>query len=215
MLAVIAEDPPIFSSIWPRIRDEKFMARSFQNAVDILGKPGERDVEGYFSQMGIPAKDKPDLLKIPPFIVKGIFLLYRANRSLRPQSPYDAPFLPFNIRAGFKFLSEYDTDFSRATLDGDLSRGFDPDATLKQVKCPMLLIRVAATRDANWELLGAIDDGDLALIISLVGNLKCVQVTGAHEVHVVQPARYITELLQFVDELRAKGKLGTAEPVPS
>ncbi len=213
VLAVIAEDPPIFSSIWPRIRDEKFMARSFQNAVDILGKPGERNVEGYFSEMGIPAKDKPELLKIPPFIVKGIFLLYRANRALRAQSPYDAPFLPFNIRAGFKFLSEYDTDFSRATLDGDLSRDFDPEATLKRVKCPMLLIRVAATRDPNWGLLGAIDDDDLARIVSLVDDLKCVQVTGAHEVHVVQPALYITELLQFVDEIRESGKLGVTEPV--
>jgi hypothetical protein len=35
------------------------------------------------------------------------------------------------LRAGNKFLSEYDTDFSRATIEGDLSKGFDPEATLK------------------------------------------------------------------------------------
>ncbi len=212
VLAVIAEDPPIFSSIWPRIRDEKFMARSFQNAVDILGRPGPRDVEGYFSEMGIPAKDKPELLKIPPVIVKAIFFLYRLNSRMRPQSPYDVPLLPFNIRAGIKFLSEYDTDFSRATLDGDLSAGFDPEETLKRIRCPMLLIRVAATRNKNWGLLGAIDHDDLIRITSLVDGLQCVEVAGAHEVHMVQPARYIAEVMHFVDDLRQKGML---EPVLS
>ena len=207
VLAVVAEDPPIFSSVWPRIQNEKFLARGFKNAVDILGKPGERDLEGYFSEMGIPAKGKSDLLKIPPFIVKAIFLLYRLNRALRPQSPYDAPLLPFNIRAGFKFLSEYDTDFSRATIEADLSRDFDPEQTLKRVKCPMLLLRVKATRDETWGILGAIDDSDLERIVSLVPALRCVQTSGAHEIHLVQPRKYIEELTKFVDELRLKNAL--------
>jgi pimeloyl-ACP methyl ester carboxylesterase len=202
VLAVVAEDPPIFSSMWPRIQKEQFLARGFKNAVDILGKPGERDLEGYFSEMGIPAKGKSDLLKIPPFIVKAIFLLYRLNRALRPQSPYDAPLLPFNIRAGFKFLSEYDTDFSRATIDGDLSKDFDPEETLKRVKCPMLLMRVQATRDEKWGILGAIDDNDLERIVSLVPDLRCVQTSDAHEIHLVQPRKYIEELTKFVEELR-------------
>src|SRR5512135_2887883 len=63
VLAIIAEDPPIFSSIWPRIQDEKLMARNFQLAVERLGKPGGRDVEGYMSEVGIPVQGKPDLLK--------------------------------------------------------------------------------------------------------------------------------------------------------
>jgi hypothetical protein len=31
------------------------------------------------------------------------------------------------MRVGCKFLSEYDTDFSRATIDGSLSKDFDPE----------------------------------------------------------------------------------------
>ena len=48
--------PPVarFSSMWPRIQDEKLMCRSFRNAVELLGEPGERDVEAYFGQMGVP-----------------------------------------------------------------------------------------------------------------------------------------------------------------
>jgi len=207
ILAVIGEDPPIFSSVWPRIQNEKFMANNFRLAVDILGKPGERDVEGYLSQVGIPVEGKSELLHIPPFILKTMFFMARLNRAVRPNSPYDVPFLPFNMRAGFKFLSEYDTDFSRATIDGDLSRDFDPEETLKRVKCPMLLMRAAASRHETWGLLGAIDDNDLECIVSLVEDLKYVQISGGHEIHMVQPGRYIEELTKFVDNLRVKNRL--------
>jgi pimeloyl-ACP methyl ester carboxylesterase len=198
--AVIAEDPPIFSSVWPRIGNEKFMSRNFRVAVDVLGRPGERDLRAYFAEMGIPAKDKPDLLKIPPFILDAIFFLYETNRRLRPAHPYDAPLLPYNIRAGFKFLSEYDTDFSLATIDGRLSQDFDPLATLRGVSCPLLLLRVAASRDPRWGLLGAMDDEDVRCVRELVRDVKVVELAGAHEVHMLQPERYIREVTAFAEE---------------
>lgn len=152
-------------------------------------------------------KGKSELLRIPPFILKIIFFLDRLNRAVRPNKPYDTPFLPFNMRAGNKFLSEYDTDFSRATIDGDLSKDFDPEETLKRVKCPMLLMRADASRHETWGLLGAMDDNDLRRIVSLVDDLKVVQIPGGHEIHLVKPKRYIDELTRFVDDLRVKNKL--------
>lgn len=207
VLAIISEDPPIFSSIWPRIQSEKFMANNFKLALDVLGKPGERDIEGYFSKVGIPADGKSELLLIPPFIIKILFFIIRLNRAIRPNSPYDPPFLPFNMRASLKFLSEYDTDFSRATLEGDLSKDFNPEETLKRVKCPMLLMRAHASRHETWGLLGAIDDSDLERIVSLVPDLHYVQIPGRHEIHMVHPQQYIAELLKFVADLQEKNKL--------
>jgi pimeloyl-ACP methyl ester carboxylesterase len=58
ILAVISEDPPLFSSIWPRIQDEKFMCHNFQVAVDTLGGEGERDPEKYLSQVGPLLREK-------------------------------------------------------------------------------------------------------------------------------------------------------------
>ena len=89
----------------------------------------------------------------------------RINKALRPNMPYDTPFLPYNLRVGQKFLSEYDTDFSRATVDGDLSKDFLPEEALKRVKCPMLLLRADASRHETWGIVGAIDDDDLQRII--------------------------------------------------
>jgi pimeloyl-ACP methyl ester carboxylesterase len=207
VLAIISEDPPIFSSIWPRIQDEKLMTRNFKLAVDILGKPGKRDVERYLSEVGIPVEGKSELLKIPAFIIKIMFFLARLNRAVRPNHPYDTPFLPFNMRAGHKFLSEYDTDFSRATIHGDLSRDFDPEETLKRVKCPMLLLWAHATRHEIWGIMGALDESDLQCMIALVDDLRCIDIPGAHEIHLVQPQRYTDEIIKFVDHLKDENKL--------
>jgi pimeloyl-ACP methyl ester carboxylesterase len=215
VLAIISEDPPIFSSIWPRIQSEKFMASNFRLAVDVLGRPGKRDVEGYLSQVGIPVAGKSELLHIPAFIIKIIFFLDRVNRAVRPDRPYDTPFLPFNMRVGNKFLSEYDTDFSRATIDGDLSMDFCPEETLKRVKCPMLLLRADAYRHETLGLVGAIDDKDLECIVSLVDDLQYVQISGGHEIHLVQPRRYIAEIIKFVDHLREMNKLPSQSRVKS
>lgn len=202
VLAIVSEDPPIFSSIWPRIQNEKYLYRTFKVAVDTLGKPGERDLEGYFMQMGAPARGKDDLMMIPPFFVKIIMGMYRLNRALSPKTPYDVPLLPYYMRAGFKFFSEYDTGFSRATIDGDLSKDFDPEDALRRVQCPMLLLRADAYRHETWGILGAMDDGDLERVRGLVKNLQVVQIGGRHDIHVANPARYIAELTHFVDDVR-------------
>ena len=207
VLAIISEDPPIFSSIWPRIRDEKLMVHNFELAVDILGQPGPPDVQWYLSEVGIPVKGKAELLTIPRFIINGMFFLARAGRLLHPDRPYDVLLLPFNMRAGFKFLSEYDTDFSRATLDGRLSKDFSPDDALQRVKCPMLLLWASGYRHETWGLVGAMDEKDVERVIGLVTDLKRVEIPGAHEIHLVQPQRYIDEVLGFVDDLKRAGKL--------
>ena len=139
--------------------------------------------------------------------MKIIGFLFRLNRALRPNSPYDVPFLPFNIRAGCKFLSEYDTDFSRATINGDLSRDFSPEETLKRVKCPMLLLWAHATRLETWGIIGALDESDLQQIIALVDDFQYIDIPGAHEMHMVHPRKYIDEVTKFVDNLRVNNKL--------
>jgi len=207
VLAAVSEDPPMFSSILPRIREEKFMAHGFQVAVDTLGGEGERDIERYLSQVGAPVEGKTELLKIPSFIIRIMGLMFRTARALHPDSPYDAPFLPFNIRAGFKFLSEYDVDFSRATLDGDLGRDFSPEETLKRVQCPVLLLWAHAIRHETWGIIGALDEHDLQRMVALVKDLQVVEIPGAHEIHMVQPSRYIQEVTKFVDRLKAEKKL--------
>lgn len=200
VLGAVSEDPPMFSSIWPRIRDERFMTYMFQNAIDTLGNPEGRDLRAYYMGMGVPRDGKEKLLYIPAPIVNVIMGLHEMGRKLRPDRPYDAPLLAYSLRAGFKFLSEYDVDFSRATIDGRLSEGFDPEDALKKAKCPVLLLHASSSRDRTWGLLGAMDDADVEKIRSLVTDLRTIDIKSRHEIHMAKPEWYLEQVGEFADE---------------
>lgn len=197
--AVIAEDPPMFSSIWPRISQEKYLTYTFQTAVEAFGDPNGRSLEAFFSKMGIPQEGKDEMLLIPTSIVKGMMLLANATKTLKPNRPYDVPFISYEQRVGLKFFAEYDPDFSRATIDGRLSAGFDPEDALKKVECPMLLLQASWSRHETWGLLGAMDDADVQKIRSLVKNLHYAQTDTSHGIHLGEPGWYLEQVKDFVN----------------
>jgi pimeloyl-ACP methyl ester carboxylesterase len=203
VLAAISEDPPLFSAMYPRIEHEKYMYRIFKVAIDTLGRP-QRDILEYFMQQGIPKEGREDLLLIPPWIAKFIVGDFELNRRLRPNRKYDVPMAPYSGKLGFKFISEYDVDFSRATIDGRLTSGFDPEQTLKKINCPMLLIHAKWSRDKNWGLLGAMDDEDAGKILASVEHLTYVKVDSFHDVHLSKPAMFIKVVDGFLTSLDPK-----------
>jgi pimeloyl-ACP methyl ester carboxylesterase len=117
---------------------------------------------------------------------------------LKPNHPYDAPFLSFELRVGAKFFSEYDVDFSRATIDGKLSEGFDPEDALRKVKVPMLLLQAKWSREKNWGLLGAMDDQDVQKIRSLVKDLQYAHIDSGHGIHIGEPDWYLEQIKGFL-----------------
>ncbi|MDD4902764.1 MAG: alpha/beta hydrolase [Patescibacteria group bacterium] len=196
----ISEDPPLFSSMWPRIKEEKYMYRLFEVAVECLGKP-KRDVLGFFMKQGIPKPGYEKLFLIPPWIAKFIVGLFELNKKFRPAKMYDIPLAPFNGRVGFKFLCEYDVDFSRATIDGRLTEGFEPESTLKKINCPVLLIQARWSRHETWGLLGALDDNDVEKARSIVKNIKVAKANAVHDVHLSKPKVFIKIVNEYLKAL--------------
>jgi pimeloyl-ACP methyl ester carboxylesterase len=196
--AVIAEDPPMFSSIWPRIRDEKFMTHMFQAAVDHLGDPKGRDLERYLASMGTPKEGTDRLFTIPVPIAKGFAAIFDVTKALKPNHPYDTPFFSYEMRVGVKFFMEYDTDFSKATIDGRLSASFDPEDALRRVSCPMLLMQASWSRHPTWGLLGAMDDQDVLKIKSLVKDVRYAYINSGHGIHIGEPAWYLEQVESFL-----------------
>ena len=199
--ALISEDPPMFSSIWPRISDERYMTYTFQTAIDALGSPTGRDLLAYFSHMGIPKDGQAELLLIPMPVAKALVGWIALSRKLNPRHPYDMPFVPYEQRVGVKFMMEYDVDFSVATIDGRLSAGFNPEDALKKVHCPMLLMQANWSRDENWGLLGAMDGYDAERIRTLVPDLHYAKVDSGHAIHMGQPQWYLDQVQSFLDNV--------------
>lgn len=197
----ISEDPPYFSSMYPRIKEEKYMRHLFETAVECLDRP-ERDILGYFMKQGIPKEGHEKLFLIPGWIAKFIVGLYDLNKKIRPARQYDIPLAPFSGRVGFKFLNEYDVDFSRATIDGRLTEGFDPEETLKRIRCPVLLIQASWSRHKIWGLLGALDDNDTEKIRLAVKNIKIAKVNAIHDVHLAKPKLFIKVADRYLSDLK-------------
>jgi len=198
--AAIAEDPPFFSSMYPRIKEEKYMYYLFQTAIETLDRP-KRDIKGFFAKQGIPLKDKEELLHMPSFIANYRAMSLELNKKIRPSKKYDLLNARFDQRAGLKFISEYDIDFSKATIDGRLSAGFDPEQTLKKIQCPVLLIQAYWTRRKTWGLIGTLDDNDVKKMCSFVKNIHMVKVNAMHDVHLADPKKFINVVEKFLDDL--------------
>jgi hypothetical protein len=92
-------------------------------------------------------------------------------------------------------------DFSRATIDGRLSEGFDPEDALKKVRCPMLLLQASWSRHKTWGLLGAMDDQDVKKIRSWVKDLRYAYINSSHGIHMGEPKWYLKQVNGFVDGL--------------
>jgi pimeloyl-ACP methyl ester carboxylesterase len=194
----ISEDPPLFSSMTPRINEEKYMYRIFDVAVECLGSE-PRDVLGFFMKQGIPKDGYDKLFLIPPWIAKFIVGLFVLNKKFRPKKQYDIPLAPFSGRVGFKFLCEYDVDFSKATIDGRLTEGFNPEETLKKIVCPVLFIQARWSRHKTWGLLGALDDNDVKKARSLIKNSTVVKVNAIHDVHLAKPKIFIKTVNEYLN----------------
>jgi pimeloyl-ACP methyl ester carboxylesterase len=200
VIAAISEDPPLFSSIYPRIKEEKFMHRLFEIAIETLDKP-ERDIKGFFLKQGIPIEGKENLLYMPSFIAAYRAISLDINKKLQPKRPYDLLNARFDQRAGLKFISEYDVDFSRATIDGRLSENFDPEDILKKIKCPVLLIHAYCSQHKTWGLLGALNDDDVNKIRSILKDVQVVKVDAMHDVHLSKPKLFIKVVDDFLNKL--------------
>jgi pimeloyl-ACP methyl ester carboxylesterase len=200
VLAAISEDPPLFASMYPRIKEEKYMHYLFETAIETLGKP-KRDIKGFFAKQGIPIEGKEKLLLMPAFIASYRAMSLEVNKKIRPSRKYDLLNARFDQRAGLKFISEYDVDFSKATIDGRLTEGFDPEEILKKIKCPVLLIHAYWSRHKTWGLLGALDDNDVEKISSIVKDIKVVKVNAIHNVHLAKPKIFIKVVNDFLNSM--------------
>ena len=195
--AVIAEDPPIYSSIWPRIAEERFMTYGFQNLISNINGD-TRDIRNYFLNMGYVKAGDDTFYKIPPGLANFIVNMYEMNKKRNPTRPYDVPFLPFYIKGLLKYFHEYDVDFSKATIDGRLSEGFDPDDALRRIQCPMLLMQANWSRHTTWGLLGAMDDKDVSRIKVLVKDVRYEKIKAMHDIHGEKPKWWLKKFNEFI-----------------
>lgn len=183
--AVLAEDPPLFSAEWPRMRDDTWVHGFFAHVVKTLP-----DLPRFFSTLQIPSQGKKKLMSFPRPLAWIIGGAIRRRQRREPVAPIDIPWLPLHVRLFVRGLSEYDVDFTRACVDGSMC-DMDHAACLARIRCPMLLIQAHSFRDEKLGLVGAMDDADVERARAAKPDLEVQRWPKPHVVHIADPRRYV------------------------
>ncbi len=199
--AVILEDPALFTSEWPAIKNtwayDVFMGLS---RMAVAGGGGYSRF--FFEQLMRAAEDAKGVMdiKVPPrFIQKIIAWWIAVKQSFFPGSPVDLKILPKPARILIRSTSQFDGNFSRAFVEGTAGEGFDHATALARIKQPILYLH------ANWfmhqgRLLGAQDDNHVERVKSLVkGPWKYVRLDCGHAVALEAPVEETREILNWLD----------------
>ncbi|MBL8916728.1 MAG: alpha/beta hydrolase [Archangium sp.] len=195
--ALLMEDPPLFSTEWPRIKDDTWVYDFFVHVVNTLP-----DLAGFFSTLRLPQKAGKKLMSFPRPLAWMLGGAITRRQKASPGKPVDIWWLPLAVRLFVRGLSEYDVDFTRACTDG---RMFDvgPHADLLgQVKCPALLIQADSFRTEDLGLVGAMGDDDVDAAKRALPSLLIEKWNSPHVVHLAAPKKYV-EALERLTSLQA------------
>lgn len=202
---IILEDAPVFSTEWPRFKDEdRWVYEGLQYFVEKLGDTKHRDLADYLRRP-LPVNDGQEVRQMPNWLVNILSGVARRYERSHPGQPVDITWLPFFMRVGLKSLSMFDPDFARAFVDGRFYEGLDHAEALKQVKCPMLVLHGEWFRHPKYGLVGPMDDQDAARIQELVPQAQYRKITGAnHVMHMFKPAEFVETVEAFAAQIEAQ-----------
>jgi pimeloyl-ACP methyl ester carboxylesterase len=185
---LLMEDPPLFTTEWPRLRDDTWVHGFFVHTVSTLP-----DLPRFFSTLRVPTQQGKKLMSFPRPLAWLLGGAIRRHQRRHPGAPVDLPWLPLHVRLFVRGLSEYDVDFTRACTDGRMC-DMDQGAALAALRCPATLITAASFRDPRGKLVGAMGDEDVALARQLCPELEVVRLDTTHIVHISEPRRYLEAL---------------------
>jgi pimeloyl-ACP methyl ester carboxylesterase len=202
---IILEDSPVFSTEWPRFKDEdRWVYQGFQYIVDKLGDPQNRDLGDYIRRP-IPVNEGREERQAPEWFVNIMSWIVRRYEKSHPGQPVHIAWLPLFLRLGIKQLSMFDPDFTRAFVDGRFYEGLDHAEALRQVQCSMLVLHGEWFRHPKYGLVGAMDDQDAARIQSLVPQAQYQKILGANHVpHLFKPTEFVELVERFAAEINAQ-----------
>ncbi len=188
--AVLAEDPPLFTTEYPRA-NQCWVQGFFKHTVETLP-----DLERYFSTLRVPTQGDKKLISFPAWLARILGGAIRRHQRREPGQPVDLWWLPLQVRLFVRGLSEYDVDFTRACVDGRMY-DFDHAQALGRVRCPMILAQAASFVHPELGLVGAMADQDVARAQQVLPSLQLERLNAPHVVHIAKPRRFVA----WVDRL--------------
>ena len=198
VLGVVLEDPPLFSSEYPRIK-ETAAWDTMETAHEFLMQTEEDEYLYYYlwnsGMMALLGDGR-----------EGIKNWSQAYQEKHPGELIEVFFFPLSIRMGTRGLQRYDPYFGQAFYDGSWNKDFDHAEALAKVKCPAVLMHANWFIDKNGILMGAMSGEDADRAISLMSNAHLERVDSGHGTHIEHPEHLIRILIDFAEQWEESGQ---------
>ena len=192
---VILEDPPFFSSEFPKVK-KTFLYTDLSVLCHQFLHSKEKDFTAYYVKHNVWM----------PFFqgweraIRNYGLNYRQKH---PDKPLVYFFLPPSVNLMFHGLERYDPRFGDTFYDGSWNDSNHADI-LKRIKVPSVLIHTNWLYDPNGILLGSMDENDASRAHKLIADNKLIRVHTGHGFHFEKPKEFIKILLEFKKQVETK-----------
>ncbi|MGI3131864.1 alpha/beta fold hydrolase [Halopseudomonas pachastrellae] len=191
--SALLEDPPLFSSEYPRIT-ETIAYRAFRTSHTAVTVDHPSDFLLYW----IDANGDFFRNNIGPGTPFLLTQAVKMRRLTHPNQPVEVGILRDDtIRLLVRGLDMYDPRFGAAFYDGSWNAGFDHATALAQISAPTLLMHANTTIMEDGTLNGAMSQDEADLAVSLLQNGSYVQVAADHVVHLDDPQEFLRIALAF------------------
>jgi pimeloyl-ACP methyl ester carboxylesterase len=191
--AVLLEDPPLFSSEYPRIKTT-VANRAFATSYSAVTQDHPDDFLLYFIDKNAAFFATQSGAAAPLLLTQAVL----AYRKVNPGQPVELTALKNDeVEMLIRGLDQYDPHFGSAFYDGTWNEGFDHAAALSRIECPVLLMQANFTIEADGTLNGAMDQADADRAMSLLKNGTYLKVDSDHVVNLANPDTFISTLNGF------------------
>ncbi|MXP21705.1 alpha/beta fold hydrolase [Gordonia sp. HNM0687] len=191
--ATVLEDPPLFSSEYPRIK-KTIAYRDFASSDKAVRHPVDdfllfwiNDSREFFDQNVFPGSSV--------VLTEAV----KAQRLIRPGQPVELDIVGNDmIRLFLRGMDhQYDPRFGSAFYRGTWNRGFDHAEALSKISVPSLLLHANFSWTDGDILYGAMDQNDADQAMSLLRNGTYRRIDAEHVTHLDKPDEFLSITQQF------------------
>ena len=192
--AVALEDPPLFASEYPEIKDTVAI-KAFKSSYDVANDAaGNDDFLMYWLDYNSAFFDK----NVFPGSATVIKYFVTSYREANPGEPVELSFIGDDIiKLLMRGLETYDPRFGAAFYDGSWNEGFDHAEALQKITAPTLLIHANFETTDEGLLNGAMDQDEADKVMSLLSDGTYERVDSEHVVHLDHPDEFVNMLNDF------------------
>jgi pimeloyl-ACP methyl ester carboxylesterase len=184
--AVLLEDPPLFSSEFPRIH-ATIADKSFATSSAAVAAHTD-DFLLYWIHASAPFFNKNVGPGAPFLLTQAI----KVRRRAVPGEPVEIGLLKNDtVRMLIRGLDRYDPRFGAAFHDGSWNRGFDHATALAKITCPTLLLQANTGTSPEGLLEGAMSEAEADRARALLVHGEYIKIDATHVVNLDQPAEFV------------------------